>query len=127
MQDNAKYCLIKALENISGKSIPKNILEKCHTTCDMLEAFNNLYKCTVTFSGVLNSTNVSNNMAVTVKDASGNILTPFETNKYLLVAGSYTYNASVEGAVAKENVAFTVSAAELQNGSKSVIVSFTAA
>lgn len=127
MNDNVKHCLLEALQNISGKTVPDDVICKCHTTCDMLNAFNDLYKCSVTISGLLNSTNVSSEMTVTVKDSSGSVVSPAATNKYLLTAGDYTYNATVSGAVAKENVAFTVSAADVQGGTKNVIIQFTAA
>lgn len=127
MANLTKKCLVTALKNISGKEIPADKLATCRTTCEVIDAFNDLYRCTVTFSGLLNSTNISSDMKVTVKDSDGNVVSPTAANKYTLDAGDYTYDATVSGAVAKEGVAFSISSADVQSGTKNVIITFTAA
>lgn len=122
-----KNCLVKALQNLSGKSIPADVLANCQTTCEVLHAFNALYSCEVTFSGVLGSTQVTNIMSVSVKDASGTIIPAGTGGKYALSEGSYTYSATCEGAVDKTDVAFEITNADEQKGTKSIIITFTAA
>lgn len=127
MANLTKKCLVTALKNISGKEIPADKLATCRTTCEVIDAFNDLYRCTVTFSGLLNSTNISSDMKVTVKDSDGNVVSPTAVNKYTLDTGDYTYDATVSGAVAKEGVAFSISSADVQSGTKNVVITFTAA
>ena len=122
----AKNCLAEALENISGKKFPEGICDRCTTTCELLNEFNNLYKCAVTFSGVLGSTNVTDNMTVTVKDGNGNVIEATD-NKYLLKKGSYTYTATVEGGQDKTDVALSITNSDEQKGTKNVVITFTAA
>ncbi|MGN0803830.1 MAG: hypothetical protein ACI4MS_00415 [Candidatus Coproplasma sp.] len=122
-----KDCLAEVLQNVSGKKIPADVLAKCKTTCEVLDAFNALFKCVVTFSGIIGSTNVTSRMNVTVKDAKGNIIAANSDGKYTLKNGIYTYDATATGAVAKSNVAFTITNADETNGTKTVVVSFTAA
>ena len=121
-----KNCLAEALENISGKKFPEGICDRCTTTCELLNEFNNLYKCAVTFSGVIGSTNVTDKMTVTVKDGNGNVIEATD-NKYLLKKGSYTYTATVEGGQDKTDVALSITKSDEQNGTKNVAITFTAA
>ena len=121
-----KNCLAEALENISGKKFPEGICDRCTTTCELLNEFNNLYKCAVTFSGVIGSTNVTDKMTVTVKDGNGNVIEATD-NKYLLKKGSYTYTATVEGGQDKTDVALSITNSDEQNGTKNVAITFTAA
>ena len=121
-----KNCLAEALENISGKKFPEGICDRCTTTCELLNEFNNLYKCAVTFSGVISSTTVTDKMAVTVKDGNGNVIEATD-NKYLLKQGSYTYSATVEGGQDKTDVALSITNSDVQKGTKSVAITFTAA
>ena len=122
-----KHCLVKALQNVSGKKIPDDVLAECGTTCEVLDAFNDLYKCVVTFSGVVGSTNVNSSLVLTVKDANGNTIAPTAERTYTLTEGSYTYDASASGAVAKKGEALKITNSDEQNGTKTVVVSFTAA
>ena len=122
-----KNCLAEALENISGKKFPEGVCDRCTTTCELLNEFNNLYKCAVTFSGVIGSTNVTDKMTVTVKDGNGNVIEAMENNKYLLKEGSYTYSATVEGGQNKNDVALSITSSDEQKGTKSVAIAFTAA
>ena len=122
-----KHCLVEALQNVSGKTIPAEALAKCTTTCEVLDAFNALYKCAVTFSGIIGSTNVTDIMVVTVKDASGNVIAASADGSFLLKEGDYTYDATCEGAVAKSGVALAVTNSDEQKGTKAVVISFTAA
>ena len=122
----AKNCLAEALENISGKKFPEGICDRCTTTCELLNEFNNLYKCAVTFSGVIGSTNVTDKMTVTVKDGNGNVIEATD-NKYLLKKGSYTYTATVEGGQDKTDVALSITNSDEQKGTKNVVITFTAA
>ena len=94
MANLTKKCLVTALKNISGKEIPADKLATCRTTREVIDAFNDLYRCAVTFSGLLNSTNISSSMKVTVKDSDGNVVSPTVANKYTLDAGDYTYASS---------------------------------
>lgn len=121
-----KDCLIKALQNISGKTIPDDVLAKCDTTCGVLNAFNDMYKCLVTFQGILGSTNVTSTMSMTVKDAAGNVIAPQSPNEYLLAEGTYSYSATCAGAVAKTDVGFEITNSDEQSGKKSVVITFTA-
>lgn len=121
-----KNCLAEALENISGKKFPEGVCDRCTTTCELLNEFNNLYKCAVTFSGVIGSTNVTDKMTVTVKDGNGNVIEATD-NKYLLKKGSYTYTATVEGGQDKTDVALSITNSDEQNGTKNVAITFTAA
>ena len=121
-----KNCLAEALENISGKKFPEGVCDRCTTTCELLNEFNNLYKCAVTFSGVIGSTNVTDKMTVTVKDSDGNVVEATD-NKYLLKKGSYTYTATVEGGQDKTDVALSITNSDEQKGTKSVVITFTAA
>ena len=121
-----KNCLAEALENISGKKFPEGVCDRCTTTCELLNEFNNLYKCAVTFSGVIGSTNVTDKMTVTVKDGNGNVIEATD-NKYLLKKGSYTYTATVEGGQDKTDVALSITKSDEQNGTKNVAITFTAA
>lgn len=123
----AKDCLAEALENISGKTFPEGVLDKCTTTCQLLDEFNNLYKCVVSFSGIISSTNVSDTMTVIVKDANGNVISESEKNKFSLKQGSYKYSASANGAEEVTDVAFNVTKSDEQKGTKSVVITFTAA
>ena len=123
----AKDCLAEALENISGKTFPEGVLDKCTTTCQLLDEFNNLYKCVVSFSGVIGSTNVTDKMTVIVKDSDGNVIEATESNKYLLKKGSYTYTATVEGGQDKTDIALSITNSDEQNGTKNVAITFTAA
>lgn len=120
-------CLAEALQNLSGKSIPADVLAKCETTCDVLDEFNKLYTCVVTFSGVLSSENVSDTMVVTVKDADGKEIAATEKNKYTLKEGTYSYSATCTGAQAKTDVALKITNDDEQKGTKSVVINFTAA
>jgi hypothetical protein len=122
-----KDCLAEALENISGKTFPEGVLDKCTTTCQLLDEFNNLYKCVVSFSGIIGSTNVSDTMTLIVKDANGNVISESEKNKFSLKQGSYKYSASADGAEDKTDVAFSVTNSDEQKGTKSVVINFTAA
>lgn len=122
-----KNCLAEALENISGKTFPEGVCDRCTTTCELLNEFNNLYKCAVTFSGVIGSTNVTDKMTVTVNDSDGNVIEATEPNKYSLKQGSYTYSATVEGAEDKTDVALSITNSDEQKGTKSVVIAFTAA
>ena len=122
-----KDCLAEALENISGKTFPEGVLDKCTTTCELLNAFNNLYKCAVTFSGVISSTNVTDKMTVIVKDSDGNVIEATEPNKYSLKQGSYTYSATVDGGQNKNDVALSITSSDEKKGTKSVAITFTAA
>ena len=121
-----KNCLAEALENISGKKFPEGVCDRCTTTCELLNEFNNLYKCAVTFSGVIGSTNVTDKMTVTVKDGNGNVIEATD-NKYLLKKGSYTYTATVEGGQDKTDIALSITNSDEQNGTKNVAITFTAA
>lgn len=121
-----KNCLAEALENISGKKFPEGVCDRCTTTCELLNEFNNLYKCAVTFSGVIGSKNVTDKMTVTVKDGNGNVIEATD-NKYLLKKGSYTYTATVEGGQDKTDVALSITNSDEQNGTKNVAITFTAA
>ena len=123
----AKNCLAEALENISGKKFPEGICDRCTTTCELLNEFNNLYKCAVTFSGVIGSTNVTDKMTVIVKDSDGNVIEATESNKYLLKGGSYTYSATADGAQEKTDVALSITNSDEQKGTKNVVITFTAA
>lgn len=120
-------CLVEALQNITGKSIPADELKKCETTCDVLDAFNKLYSCSVIFSAILNSTNVTAQTTIVVKDTNGNEISAGSDGKYNLKEGTYKYDATCEGAVSKTNETFTVSNADETNGTKTVIITFTAA
>ena len=122
-----KDCLAKALQNVSGKTIPADVLAKCTTTCEVIDEFNALYKCVVTFSGVIGSTNVNSSLVLTVKDANGNTIAPTAERTYTLTEGSYTYDASAYGAVAKNGEKLTITNSDEQNGTKTVVVAFTAA
>ena len=122
-----KDCLAEALENISGKTFPEGVLDKCTTTCQLLDEFNNLYKCVVSFSGIIGSTNVSDTMTVIVKNANGNVISESEKNKFSLKQGSYKYSASADGAEAVTDVAFNVTNSDEQKRTKSVVITFTAA
>lgn len=121
-----KNCLAEALENISGKTFPQTILDKCETTQSVLEAFNDLYNCVVTFSGVIGSKNVTDKMAVVVKDSNGTVVTAAAKNKYSLKKGKYKYSATVTDGQPKKDVAFTITNADEQKGAKSVAITFTA-
>ena len=121
-----KNCLAEALENISGKKFPEGVCDRCTTTCELLNEFNNLYKCAVTFSGVIGSKNVTDKMTVTVKDGNGNVIEATD-NKYLLKKGSYTYTATVEGGQDKTDIALSITNSDEQNGTKNVAITFTAA
>ena len=121
-----KNCLAEALENISGKKFPEGVCDRCATTCELLNEFNNLYKCAVTFSGVIGSTNVTDKMTVTVKDGNGNVIEATD-NKYLLKKGSYTYTATVQGGQDKTDIALSITNSDEQNGTKNVAITFTAA
>lgn len=120
-------CLVEALQNISGKSIPADVLKTCETTCDVLDAFNHLYNCAVIFSAILGSSNVTAQTTIVVKDANGNEISAGSDGKYHLKEGTYKYDATCEGAVAKTNETFTVTNADETNGTKTVIITFTAA
>ncbi len=122
-----KNCLLDMLQNVTGKTVPEDTLKNCRTTCEVLDAFNDLYACVVNFTGVISSTNVTSSMTVTVKDANGETVNPVEARKYRLKEGSYTYSAEASGAVAKNDVAFTITNSDEQTGTKNMIVQFTAA
>ena len=119
-------CLVETLQNLSGKSIPAAVLANCETTCDVLNEFNKLYKCLVTFSGTLSSQNVSETMVVTVKDANGKEIVATEKNKYTLKEGTYSYSATCTGAQDKTDVELKITNDDEQKGTKSVIINFTA-
>ena len=120
-----KNCLAEALENISGKKFSKGVCDRCTTTCELLNEFNNLYKCAVTFSGVIDSANVTDKMVVTVKDGNGNVIEATD-NKYLLKQGSYTYSATVDGGQDKTNIALSITNSDVQKGTKSIVITYTA-
>ena len=127
MERRTIKCLVHTLQNLSGKQIPESKLCNCNTFCEILNAFNELYSCVVTFSGVLGATNVTSSMILTVKDAGGNIISAGSDGKYTLKEGNYTYSATCTGAVAKTDIAFSISNDDEQKGTKSVVISFTAA
>lgn len=122
-----KDCLVEALQNLSGKYFPADVLAKCETTCEVLDAFNALYKCVVTFAGIVGSTNVTDSMILTVKDENGNTIEAGSDGKYTLKEGNYTYDDTATGAVAKSDVSFAITNSDEQNGTKNVIITFTAA
>lgn len=111
-----------ALENVSGKKLDGNY----QTTAEMLHAFNNSYKCKVTFD-VLTAELEPVEAVVTVRTSDGVEIAPESDGKFNLDAGSYKYDCIADGYTPKTNVALTISETDVTNGTKSVTVTMSAA
>lgn len=113
--------LKKALQNISGKT-----LEGSHsTTAEMLHAFNALYTCKVTFDVVDSEAAPVTGATITVKSGD-TVIMPEDDGKYMLEAGSYTYDCVADGYTDITGTSFTIAAEDITQGAKSISVTMTA-
>lgn len=111
-----KDALQHALENLKGT----NLTGSFETVTDMLNAFNEQYKCVVTFS------KTPNTATITVKDANGTAITADAGGTYTLYEGTYKYDAANDGYISKTNQTLTVSQSDVVTGTKTVTVTLTA-
>lgn len=112
MDKLTKDALHKVLQNVTGKSIADKHYE---TTLDVLNAYNALYECTVTFA-------LTPSTATVVVKKAGVVVTANEDGTYSLKEGSYTYDVSNAGYVAKTAQALTITNADETTGTKTETV-----
>ena len=118
---NDKYivdALQHALENISGKTF---LADSYGNIVDMLNAFNKNYECIVTF------TTEPTTATIVVKNTSGNVIAANDDGTYTLKAGTYKYTATADGYTSATDVSTTISASDVTTGTKTVVVTLTAA
>ncbi len=111
-----KNALGQALQNLSGKDIKG---EDYTTTLEMLNAFNAMYACVVTFA-------VTPSGSTIVVKKGTTVIAPEEDGTYLLKEGAYTYTASKPYYITKADQALTITNADETTGTKTVTVTLTA-
>ena len=99
------------LQNITGKSVDGSY----NTMDELINAYNHLYVCEVTFS------KTPSNASVVVKSGSKTIES--ENGKYYLKEGSYTYTVSADHYTTKANQTLTITNSDETTGTKTVNVS----
>ena len=115
MDKLTKDALHKMLQNVTGKSIADKHYE---TTLDVLNAYNALYECVVTFA-------LTPSTATVVVKKAGVVVTANEDGTYSLKEGAYTYDVSNAGYVAKTAQALTITNADETTGAKTETVALT--
>lgn len=106
----------KALENVSGKTLPtKNYTE----LAELISDFNDLYRAKVTF------TKTPANTTIVLKNAKGEIIGAESDGTYILDVGTYSYDATAEGYTSKINQSLTIASSDVTSG-KTVTVTLTA-
>lgn len=115
MDKLTKDALHKVLQNVTGKSIADKHYE---TTLDVLNAYNALYECTVTFA-------LTPSTATVVVKQAGVVVPANDDGTYSLKEGSYTYDVSNAGYVSKLAQALTITNADETTGTKEVTVALT--
>lgn len=112
MDKLTKDALHKMLQNVTGKSIADKHYE---TTLDVLNAYNALYECTVTFA-------LTPSTATVVVKQAGVVVPANEDGTYSLKEGAYTYDVSNAGYVSKLAQALTITNADETTGAKTETV-----
>jgi hypothetical protein len=115
MDKLTKNALQKILQNVTGKSIAVKHYE---TTLDVLNAYNALYECVVTFS-------LTPSTAKLVLKQGTTVIEPNEDGTYSVKEGTYTYDVSNAGYVSKTAQSLTITNSDETTGSKTVEVSLT--
>lgn len=115
MDKLTKDALHKALQNVTGKSIADKHYE---TTLDVLNAYNALYECTVTFA-------LTPSTATVVVKKAGVVVPANDDKTYSLKEGAYTYDVSNAGYVSKLAQALTITNTDETTGTKEVAVTLT--
>lgn len=110
MDKLTKDALHKMLQNVTGKSIADKHYE---TTLDVLNAYNALYECTVTFA-------LTPSTATVVVKQAGVVVPANEDETYNLVADTYSYTISAEGYVTQTDVELVVNSGDATTGTKTV-------
>lgn len=106
----------ETLQNLSGKQVEGNFQE----LAELLDAFNALYLCKVTFS------TTPNDATIVVRDSNDNEIGKSADGTFHLKEGSYTYDASAEGYVSKTGQVLTIANADETAGTKTVTVTLVA-
>ena len=101
------------LQNITGK----NINTETNTIGGLVDEYNKLYVCVVTFSATPSS-------ATIVVKQGEKIINPVD-GLYYLKEGNYTYDAEAEGYVSKTNQTLTITNNDETTGTKTVNVVLT--
>lgn len=116
MQDALlKDALQHALENIKGV----NLSGTYDTALDVLNEFNNLYACVVSFA-------ITPDAAIaTVRDSNNGVVTPNQDGTYSLGEGAYTYGLVAEDYASENSIQLTISQADVTSGTKTVTKSMT--
>ena len=115
MDKLTKDALHKVLQNVTGKSIADKHYE---TTLDVLNAYNALYECVVTFA-------LTPSTATVVVKQAGVVVPANEDDTYSLKEGSYTYDVSNAGYVSKLAQALTITNSDETTGTKTETVALT--
>ena len=102
----------EVLQNLSGKQVDGNFQE----LAELLDAFNALYLCKVTFS------TTPSGAIIVVKDSNGNEIGKSADGTFHLKEGSYTYDASAAHYTSKTNQTLTITNADETTGTKTVNV-----
>lgn len=105
------------LQNLSGKQVEGSFQE----LAELLTAFNDLYFCKVTFS------TTPSGATIVVKDSNGDTIGKNTDGTFHLKEGSYTYDASAEGYVTKEDQTLTITNSDETTGTKTVTVTLVSA
>lgn len=109
--DRLTDLLQQTLQNLSGKT-----LSGTYTTLDnLLNDFNNQYKCVVTFSNTPEAT-------VIVLKQGATTIGPEGDGTYILEEGTYSYDATATGYVSKTDQELIITNADETTGTKTVTV-----
>ena len=106
--------LKELLQNVTGKEIdssPRNI-------AGVLNAYNALYVCKVTF-------NITPSGATLVVKKGSKVIDKNSDGTYHLKEGSYTYSVSADGYSSKNNQSLTITNSDETTGTKTVNVTLT--
>lgn len=113
MDKLTKDALHKVLQNVTGKSIADKHYE---TTLDVLNAYNALYECVLTFA-------LTPSTATVVLKQGTTVIQPNEDGTYSVKEGTYTYDVSNVAYTSKLSQALTITNADETTGSKTETVS----
>lgn len=105
-----------ALENISGQNLAK---DHYSTTIEMLNAFNDTYKCVVTFSVI------PEGATIVVKDSNGKVISADDGGTYSLREGTYKYSITADDYTGITNKTLNISQSDVTTGTKTVTETLT--